>query len=163
MSVAPPSSLGAGEPAGPPAEEALTTLARSFKGAMGAVRRLRGRETRHLGKLSYAQYHLLFGLEAEPELSGSQLACMADLAPATVAEMLDHLEADGLVQRARSERDKRVVLTSLTKRGRMLVEQRRASFEVRWNAALAEFDPEQLTSAAAVLDRLTQMFDEFED
>ncbi len=147
----------------PADDDPLTRLGHSFKAAMVAVRRLRGRETQLLGKLSYAQYGLLFGLAAEPQLSGSQLACMADLSPATVTQMLDHLEADGLVERVRSDRDKRVVLTSLTARGRELVERRRASFEGRWRAALAEFDDQQLTSAAAVLDRLAVLFDEFED
>ena len=35
-------------------------LARSFKAAMAAVRRLRGRETHRPGELSDAQYSLLF-------------------------------------------------------------------------------------------------------
>ena len=144
-----------------PAEvDPLTSVGQSFKTAMGAVRRLRGRETQRIGKLSYAQYSLLFGLAAEPQLSASQLACVADLAPATVTEMLDHLEADGLVERVRSDRDKRVVLVSLTRRGRTLVSQRRADWERRWQAALAEFDDEQLLAAAAVLDRLAELFDE---
>jgi DNA-binding MarR family transcriptional regulator len=138
----------------------LTRVGHSFKAAMAAVRRLRGRETQRLGKLSYAQYSLLFGLAAEPALSGSQLALIADLSPATVTQMLDHLEAGGLVQRVRSDRDKRVVLSSLTARGRELVERRRASFEGRWKAALAEFDDEQLATAATVLDRIAQLFDE---
>ena len=34
----------------------------SFKAAMAAVRKLRGRETHRPGELSYAQYSLLFGL-----------------------------------------------------------------------------------------------------
>lgn len=142
-------------------EDPRTRVGHSFKSAMTAVRRLRGRETQRLG-LSYAQYSLLFGLAAEP-LSGSQLACVSDLAPATVTQMLDHLEADGLVLRVRSDRDKRVVLSSLTERGRTLVEQRRANLEGRWQAALAEFDDQQLSTAADVLDRLAKLFDEFEE
>ena len=142
--------------------DARTHVGQSFKAAMAAVRRLRGRETQRLGELSYAQFSLLFGLAAEPQMSGSQLAVIADLAPATVTQMLDHLEADGLVERVRSNRDKRVVLTSLTDRGRELVEERRARFEARWLQALADFDSEQLENAAAVLDRLAMMFDEYE-
>jgi DNA-binding MarR family transcriptional regulator len=140
----------------------LTQLGQSFKATMVAVRRLRGRETRHPGTLSYAQYSLLFGLADKPELSASQLAVVADLSPATVTEMLDHLESGGLMKRVRSERDKRVVLVSLTSRGRKLVRNRRAAFESRWQAALAEFDDEQLLGAAAVLDRLRELFDDFD-
>ncbi len=144
-------------------EDPRTRVGQAFKAAMVAVRRLRGRESQRLEKLSYAQYSLLFGLAAGPALSGSQLACIADLSPATVTQMLDHLEADGLVQRVRSDRDKRVVLISLTARGRELVEERRASLERGWHAALAEFDDEQLAAAAAVLDRIATLFDEFVD
>jgi len=129
---------------------------------MGAVRRLRGRETQQLDRLSYAQYSLLFGLADETELPASQLAAVADLAPATVTQMLDHLESDGLVARVRSKRDKRVVLVSLTERGRHEVEQRRARFEGRWREALGDFSDEELTAAAAVLDRLRQLFSDFE-
>ncbi len=138
-------------------------LGHSFKAAMAAVRRLRGREAQGPGKLSHAQYSLLFGLAAEPELSASHLGAIADLSPATVTQMLDHLEADGLVKRVRSEIDKRVVLVSLTTSGRRLVRERRARFEPRWQAALAEFSDQELRNAAAVLDRLGELFDAIEE
>ncbi|HWF72907.1 MAG TPA: MarR family transcriptional regulator [Solirubrobacteraceae bacterium] len=143
---------------------ALDQLGRSFKTAMAAVRRLRGRETHRPGELSYAQYALLFSLaDGAKELSVRDLACAADLSPPSVTQMLDHLAAMGLVARARSELDKRVVLTSLTERGRSLIAERRGMFEPRWRAALADFDDEELAIAAAVLMRLGAMFDEFAD
>jgi DNA-binding MarR family transcriptional regulator len=138
--------------------EALEDLGRSFQGVMGAVRRLRGRETHRPGELSFAQYSLLFGLGDGGELSVRELALTADLAPATVTQMLDSLEAAGLVDRVRSERDRRVVLISLTERGAELVAARRARFEPLWRAALAEFGEDALRTAAAVLDHLREMF-----
>lgn len=138
-------------------------LGRSFKRAMASVRRLRGRETRRPGELSDAQYGLLFGLREHTELSSSELALAADLSPASATEMLDALAAAGLVQRVRSERDRRVVLTSLTDRGRKLVEERRARYEPLWRAAIAGFTDEELRCAAAVLDSLTALFDDLRD
>jgi len=138
--------------------EALEELGRSFKGVMGAVRRLRGRETHRPGELSFAQYSLLFGLGDGGELSVRELALTADLAPATVTQMLDSLEAAALVERVRSQRDRRVVLISLTERGAQLVATRRARFEPLWREALAEFDEDELLTAASVLDRLREMF-----
>ena len=138
--------------------EALEQLGRSFKGVMGAVRRLRGRETHRPGELSFAQYSLLFGLGDGGELSVRELALTADLAPATVTQMLDSLEAAGLVERVRSQSDRRVVLISLTERGAGLVAARRARFEPLWRQALAEFDEDELLIAASVLDRLREMF-----
>jgi DNA-binding MarR family transcriptional regulator len=142
---------------------AAEQLGRSFKGAMAAVRRLRGRETQRPGELSDAQYGLLFGLRDHRELSSSELACSADLSPATATEMLDGLVTANLVRRERSERDRRVVLISLTERGRALVEERRARYEPLWRSALAEFSDGELRTAAAVLDRLRDMFDELRD
>jgi DNA-binding MarR family transcriptional regulator len=138
--------------------EALEHLGRSFKGVMGAVRRLRGRETHRPGELSFAQYSLLFGLGDGGELSVGELALAADLAPATVTQMLDSLEAAGLVERVRSQRDRRVVLSSLTGRGAQLVATRRARFEPLWRQALSEFNEDELLVAASVLDRLREMF-----
>jgi DNA-binding MarR family transcriptional regulator len=143
--------------------DAEAAVGQAFKAAMGAVRRLRGRETHRLDPLSHAQYGLLFGLAEETELSGSQLACSADLSPATVTQMLDHLQDGGLVQRRRSELDKRVVLISLTDRGRELVSQRRARMEDRWQTALSGFTQEELATTAAVLDRLRELFDGYEE
>ncbi|MDQ6775122.1 MAG: MarR family transcriptional regulator [Actinomycetota bacterium] len=143
--------------------EALDQLGRSFKTAMAAVRRLRGRETHRPGELSYAQYALLFSLadRGDEALSVRELAGVADLSPPSVTQMLDHLAAMGLVARVRSELDKRVVLTSLTERGQALIAERKAVFEPRWRTALEEFDDHELAIAAAVLTRLGAMFDDF--
>lgn len=143
-----------------PELDAYSQLGRSFKGAMAAVRRLRGRETRRHDELSDAQYGLLFSLRDHDALSSSELAFAADLSPATATEMLDGLVASGLVLRVRSDRDRRVVLISLTDHGRKLLDERRARFEPRWRAALGEFSEDELRSAARVLDRMRDMFEE---
>ncbi len=149
------------EPA-PPAADAYEQVGRSFKHAMGAMRRLRGRDTHRPGELSYAQYGLLFGLAGGCALSSRELAYSADVTPATAAQMLEGLEAAGMVERVRSPEDKRVVLTSLTDRGREVIEQRRARQEPRWRAALSEFSEDELRAAAAVLDRIGRLLDEVE-
>lgn len=141
--------------------DAADRLGQSFKAAQAALRRMRGRETRHPGELSYSQYSLLFSLVGHDALSVSELGDAASLTPASVTEMLDGLVAAGLVGRHRSERDRRVVLTSLTEHGLAVVEARRAQVEPRWRAALAGFSDEELVVAADVLQRLAQMFDEF--
>jgi DNA-binding MarR family transcriptional regulator len=134
-------------------------LGAAFKRAMGAVRRLRGRETHRSEQISYAQYGLLFGLAGMCERSARDLAEHADLSAASVAQMLESLEGQGLVRRIRSESDRRVVLSSLTERGEQLVAERHAQMEPRWRAALDEFDDAELKVAACVLNRLADYFD----
>ena len=141
---------------GDPAQE----VARAFKRALAALRRMRGRETHFPGELTDAQYSLLFCLRDESQMSVRDIADAADLSAASVTEMLEGLATAGLVERRRSDRDRRVVLTSLTDGGRGLVEERRARFEPRLRAALEPFSEHDLVTAAAVLDRLRDMFDE---
>jgi DNA-binding MarR family transcriptional regulator len=143
-----------------PREEAITQLGAAFKGTMAAIRRLRGRDTHRHGELSFAQYHLLCGLVEHDERSAGELALAADLSPATVTQMLDGLAEMGLVERTRSERDRRVVNCSLTTRGRELLTERRAHLEQRWQTELAEFSVQDLATAAAVLNRLRALYDD---
>jgi DNA-binding MarR family transcriptional regulator len=131
----------------------------AFKRAMVATRRLRGRETHRPGQPSYAQLSLLFGLSGRAGCSARELADHVDLTAGTVTQMLESLEAAGLVERTRSEDDRRVVLSSLTERGTAILAERHARMEPRWQAALAEFSDDELTSAARVLNRLADYFD----
>ncbi len=134
-------------------------LGLAFKRAMVAVRKLRGRETHRSGQISYAQYGLMGGLAGGCARSARELADMADLTPATVTQMLESMEAAGLVTRTRSAEDRRVVLSELTARGVEIVAERRAAMEPRWRAALDEFDDAELHTAARVLNRLADYFD----
>jgi DNA-binding MarR family transcriptional regulator len=68
----------------------------------------------------------------------------------------------GLVERSRSDRDRRVVTCTLTTHGRELITERRARFEPRWHAALAQFSTSDLTTAAAVLDRIQALFEDLD-
>jgi MarR family transcriptional regulator, organic hydroperoxide resistance regulator len=147
----------------PSRAEALETFGRAFKASHAALRRLRGRETQRPGALSHAQYSLLFALRDDVPRSLRDLADAADVSPTTAVEMLAALAAAGLVRRVRSTEDKRIVLTSLSEHGRAVVDERRARFEPRWRAALRQFSPEELLTAAAVLDQVQTMFDELSD
>jgi DNA-binding MarR family transcriptional regulator len=138
---------------------ASEALGRALKGAIAAVRRLRGRDTHRPGELGYAQYSLLFELSERGEVSARELACAAALSPASVAQMLDQLSNLGLVVRTRSARDRRVVVSRLSPSGRDLVVARRARILPLWEAALAEFTVAELIAAADVLERLHAFFD----
>jgi DNA-binding MarR family transcriptional regulator len=146
--------------AAPPRREALEAFGSAFKSATAALRRLRAREAHHPAELSHAQYGLLFALCDGQPRSLRELAVSADVSPATATEMLDTLDAAALVRRTRSAEDKRVVLTTLTDRGRSLVDERRARYEPRWRAALEQFSDKELRTAAAVLDAVRSMFDD---
>jgi DNA-binding MarR family transcriptional regulator len=139
----------------------LLELGKAFRRTFRSLSRLRGRDT-HLGagQLSHAQCELLFELEERGELSAGELACAAQLTPATVTQMLDHLAEGGHVERARLERDRRVVVSRLTPVGRREIEAKRAKWQGRWEQALADVDAEELRAATRVLTRLRAIFED---
>ena len=140
------------------AQDAHEELSRAFRGMNIAMRRMRGRETHHSGGLSYAQFGLLFSLEGGGALSARSLAEAASLSPASVTQMLEALEANGLVARTRSADDKRIVLNELTERGEQAIVEARARMDPAWRAALAQFSDEELLAATAVMDAIAGCF-----
>jgi DNA-binding MarR family transcriptional regulator len=130
----------------------------AFKRAMVAVRRLRGRETQRIGHISFAQHAVLHGLAGSGACSARELAEQTDLSPATVTQMLEHLENSGLVTRTRSDQDRRIVLSVLTERGASVLAKRQALMERRWMDALEGFSDAELSAATRVLDRLADYF-----
>jgi MarR family transcriptional regulator, organic hydroperoxide resistance regulator len=139
----------------------LVELGNAFRRVLRSLSRLRGRDT-HLGAgdLSHAQFELLIELHEQGELSAGQLAEAARLTPATVTQMLDHLAACGHVERARSETDRRVVVSRLTPQGRSKIEAKRALWKSRWEQVLADVDIEELRAATRVLTRLRAVFED---
>jgi MarR family transcriptional regulator, organic hydroperoxide resistance regulator len=142
----------------------LTELGKAFRRVFRSLSRLRGRDTHLEGtELSHAQCELLFELEERGELSAGELAAAAQLTPATVTQMLDHLAAGGHVERARLETDRRVVVSRLTPRGRLAIEAKRERWQSRWEQALADVDVEELRAATRVLTRLRAVFDDADE
>ncbi len=142
-------------------EQRLLELGTAFRSMFRALNRVRGRDT-HLGgvDLSHAQFQLLLELDERGELSVGELAEAAQLAPATVTQMLDHLAGAGHIERLRSDSDRRVVVTRLTAQGASRVQAKRAAWKERWQAALEGLDDGQLGAATEVLSRLAKMLQE---
>src|SRR5258708_11779499 len=64
--------------------------------------------------LTRAQWIILVRLERQPDLSQNELACIAEVAPITVARLVDRLEAAGLVKRCTDSEDRRIWRLRLT-------------------------------------------------
>jgi DNA-binding MarR family transcriptional regulator len=140
-------------------EATLEELREALMALFGAQRRLRGRDARIEGGLSFAHYPLLSALAREGSLSAGQLAADAGLTPATVTQMLDTLAAAGLVERSRSEADRRVVTTRLTDEGRRRVQRKETELIEKWRQALEGFEAGELAAATRVVARLGEYMD----
>jgi DNA-binding MarR family transcriptional regulator len=138
-----------------PRQERLIEVGFAFRHAYRSLRRLRGRDT-HLGDgdIGHAQFELLVELRDRGALSARELSAATELSPATISQMLDHLAASGHVERVRSETDRRVVVTKLTRKGRRRLDARKET----WREALADVDDEELRIAANVMERIGDVF-----
>ena len=138
--------------------EVAAELREAVAAFSAAQRRLRSRDTK-AGGLSYAQWHLLRQLAESDELPAGKLAAGADLTPASVTQMLDHLAEQGWVERVRSDSDRRVVLNRLTPAGRERFAAKEAELQARWREALSDISAEELGHAARVLRRMAEVLD----
>jgi DNA-binding MarR family transcriptional regulator len=145
--------------AAPDREATLEELREALTALFGAQRRLRGRDARIEGGVSFAHYPLLSALARKGSLSAGQLAADAGLTPATVTQMLDALVGAGLVERRRSETDRRVVTTRLTDEGRRRVDRKEAELIEKWREALSGLDAAELAAATRVVARLGAYLD----
>ena len=128
---------------------------------LGAERRGRARDTKcGPGDLTQTQIRALFKLDVAGESTAGDLAKAAELSPASVSAMLDHLERDGIVQRSRSASDRRVVVVSLTESGRTLLADKRERWRARGREALADVPEADLHAAADVMRRMAAMLDD---
>jgi DNA-binding MarR family transcriptional regulator len=65
-----------------------------------------------------------------------------------------------MVERTRSERDRRVVTTRLTPEGRRRLERKQAALGAKWQDATADLDAGELEAASRVVRRLSSYLDE---
>jgi DNA-binding MarR family transcriptional regulator len=142
----------------PEREAAVADLGRAFRRAFRALRSLRGRDTHHGDEVGHAQFELLFELFVGGPMHAGELAAAVEASAATVSGMLDHLSEADLIERTRSESDRRIVVVKLTRRGRRKVEARKAIWQRRWQEALEGIDDEELQIAGRVLERIHGVF-----
>jgi DNA-binding MarR family transcriptional regulator len=138
----------------PPAIDAVRDAAAQL---FAAERRLRSRDHTP-GELTHAHIRSLHALSDGP-LTAGQLARSAELNPASVTAMLDHLERDGIVERTRSTTDRRVCNVALTETGQRLLAEKTARWKARWAGHLDGYDEAELAVAARVMRDIAGVLD----
>jgi DNA-binding MarR family transcriptional regulator len=139
--------------------DVLEELRLATAGLFVSQRRLRGRDARIVGGVSFAHYPLLKALQRAGEMSAGQLASEVALTPATVTQMLEALASAGIVERQRSERDRRVVTSRMTEEGRRRLERKDAELVEKWRDTLADLDDADLEQATRVVARIAAYLD----
>jgi DNA-binding MarR family transcriptional regulator len=152
-------SSATGTSSASPPRTSIEELRHTLTQMSAAERRLRSRDHAQPGELTVAQIRSLAALGREREMTAGQLARSAELKPATVTVLLDHLEEAGIVQRHRSTEDRRVCNVSLTPKGWQRLERKLAGWQARWEEELHDVSDADLATAMRVMRRVTELYD----
>ena len=105
-------------------------------------------------ELTFSQWTTLVALHDGRIKTAGDLAHNICHDAGSLTRLVDEMVARGLVNRNRSESDRRVVTLSLTARGRALVEQLAPRVMHFWNGLLAGFTHTEVDSLIGLLTRL---------
>jgi DNA-binding MarR family transcriptional regulator len=102
-----------------------------------------------------AQMGVLQALLSDEEgMTPSELSGCLRVAPATVTGSLNALEDDGIIERVRTQGDRRVVHIRLTSKGRERLMKWRATFEKELSKHFAPLSDDELRTLASLLQRV---------
>jgi len=130
-----------------------------------ALRRIIRAVDRHSGylaqryQLTGPQLYVLQVLGGEAELTAGALAKASSMSQATMTGILQRLERRGLVQRRRSETDKRSVLICLTDAGRELLAQGPPGLQESFVATFLTLDDWEQSLIVSSLQRVVSMME----
>ena len=113
--------------------------------------------------LTYPQSIVLAILEADGPMPISALAEAAGSANSTISGVVDRLEKMGLVQRVRSDNDRRVIYVSTTEQFQQHFSSLRSKAADRFSAALAALTQEEIDTVVQGLKLLNQSLSDQED
>ena len=112
----------------------------SFRDFQGALKRW------HDGALSLVHLNLLMLLRARGPLTMTHLAELLDVSVASATGIVDRMEKKGVVERRRSEEDRRVVEVVVTERGEKVFSAMQSERQIRLTQLLAEIKDADLSA-----------------
>jgi MarR family transcriptional regulator, transcriptional regulator for hemolysin len=132
--------------------DALHGTARSWRQAVD-------RRLKNLGVSQASWMTIAVAAKAASPLSQSELADRLAVEGATMVAMIDRLVSAGFVVRELSETDRRIKRVVLTDAGHRLYDAVKSEATAVRKELLAQVDPKDLATAAAVLESLQRVID----
>ncbi|HVX33702.1 MAG TPA: MarR family transcriptional regulator [Solirubrobacterales bacterium] len=136
--------------------EAIDLVANTLLGRAARLTRLLMRSGAH--KLSRTEVGVLATLSDGPRRI-TELAQTEALAQPTVTQLVDKLEGRGLVARARSEPDARVVMVEVTPAGTEVFEEVRSEIRANMREALVDLPDSDLTDLVHAAETLGDLIE----
>ena len=107
--------------------------------------------------LTTPQIMILQSIRDLGEVTTGRLSGAVSLSQATVTTILDRLEQRGLVERYRSDRDRRIVHTKLTVAGRKALKKAPPLLHEKFIKAFADLPPDKQTAMIATLEEVAAL------
>lgn len=110
-------------------------------------------------RFTHAQFRVLMLAAGREHWRMSDLAHRMSLSPGSLTLMMDRLIEDGLIERGRSEQDRRVVSVRITDRGREMLAQRREALHrtaADYVSRLPAAEREELIGALGIIVRFLE-------
>jgi DNA-binding MarR family transcriptional regulator len=104
--------------------------------------------------LTRARAELLWQLHRQHDRTQRELSQVLRCTPRNVTDLVDTLEASGLVMRKPHPTDRRATLVSLTRRGKAEVARMQAGSQALAASLFGDISPAQLKTFSAVLDQV---------
>ena len=103
------------------------------------------------------QLVILQTIDRLPEVTPKRVAAEVNLSQGTVTVILDRLEARGLIQRIRSERDRRSYQLTLSEQGRQLLSKAPAPLQDNFIARFSQLEQWEQNQILSSVQRLAVM------
>ena len=145
---------------GTPARSDADRFTEAWDAFVLALRRSQARGQMARDELTLAQYYLLVQLKGDTTRALYQLAEGAGIAAPTATRLVDGLERAGLVERRRSDTDRRTVLVSLTDAGRERLRRKQAQIARRRRTIYERLEPEERRQSERLLHHLAEIIDQ---
>ena len=117
-------------------------------------------KTKHASKdfgLTASQMFILRFLMYSSQAKASDIARASGLSPGAVTQVCDELVKDGLVERTRSQDDRRVVHIQITDQGRELVDRFRKTRSEKMKFILTRLGEEDATEFVRIIGRVVDI------
>jgi DNA-binding MarR family transcriptional regulator len=121
-----------------------------FRSSLGELRCVASQRLVRHG-ISMAHLHLMSMLDRHGELPMSRIAELLDVSDSNATGLIDRMEERGLVARVRHPEDRRVVLVTVTDRGRQILTDMEILRDDLMRRVLSRLDDRQLDRLAAAV------------
>jgi DNA-binding MarR family transcriptional regulator len=137
-------------------ESLLTSLKRASEVSISVMK------PRDIGEVNHSQVIFLFMIHHKGEIKTSEISEHFGVTSGAATGIADKLENLGLIERRRSQTDRRVVTLGLTEKGRQLVLEKKQEHVELYQYILQDFSEEELLQTIKLLNKISDKIEAYQ-